>query len=91
MDTLESLVRDRGTVEYLAYDFTTMTVNGETVAPPATYQVGLTRMGSQPVEGDWHDAPWLAGPLTQGDYVMRLRFTDTPEIPMRTVATITVP
>lgn len=91
MDTLQSLLRERGTVEYFAYDFATMTVNGESVEPPATYQMALTPLGSYPTEDSWHDAPWLAGPLAPGDYMLRLRFTDTPEVPVRTVATITVP
>ena len=87
---LQSLTRDRGTVEYFAYDFDTMTVNGDPVTPPASYEVALTLIGTQPTGGDWHTGPWLAGPLTPGDYLLRLRFTDTPEQPLGTVAVVTV-
>ena len=86
----ESLVRERGTVEYFAYNFDTMTVNGQSVAPPTSYEMALTPLGTYPTNGDWHTAPWLAGPLTPGDYMLRLRFTDTPEQPVRQVATVTV-
>jgi hypothetical protein len=90
MPDLESLTRDRGTIETLAYNFETMTVDGEPVDPPTDYELALTTLDTYPDEDDWHPAPWNAGPLERGDYLLRLRFTDDSEQPIRQLATITV-
>lgn len=89
-EELQSLTRDRGAVEVLAYSFDTMTVDGEAVDPPEAYELALTPLSSYPEDGDWHAAPWTAGPLEQGDYMLRLRFTDTTETPVRRLAVLTV-
>ena len=91
MDThTQLLTRDRDSIEYLAYEFDTFTVDGEAVDPPTTYQIAATPPGTRPTSGDWHPAPWLAGPLTPGLYDIRIRFTDTPEQPVRYVAQLRV-
>lgn len=85
------LVRDRDTVEYIDYQFATFTdVDGNPIDSPSNYELSAVPAGTRPTVGDWHAAPWLAGPMTPGTYIVRLRFTDTPEIPVREVAVLTV-
>lgn len=85
---MQYITRHRSTVEYLGYTFTSVTVDGEAVDPPDTYQLSAPRSGEQPTE--WHDGPWLAGPMDPGPYDMYLRFTDNPETPASQVAKVTI-
>lgn len=85
---MQTIVRHRSTVEYLTYTFDSVTVDGETVDPPTTYQLAAPLAGQQPDE--WHDGPWLAGPLEPGLYALFVRFTDSPEVPVRHVGWLTV-
>lgn len=88
---MQTLTRDRDTVEYLAYTFDTFTdETGQNATPPTTYDLAAVPVGTRPVSGDWHPAPWLAGPLTAGWYDVYLRFADTPEVPVRYVAQLRV-
>jgi hypothetical protein len=87
---MQLLERDRDTIEYLAYTFDTMQVDGEDVDPPDTYQISAVPSGTRPTEDDWHAAPWNVGPLDPGMYDIRIRFTDTPEHPVRYVAQLKV-
>lgn len=88
MSTVLTIARDRGSVEYLAYEFDTFTLaDGTPATPPTTYQLSAVPRGTYPVDADWHDAPWLPTGLTVGVvYDLRIRFTDTPEVPVRRVA-----
>lgn len=88
---LQSLTRDRDTVEYLSYQFDTVTdETGTPVTPPTSYDLAAVPQGTRPTSGDWHAAPWLAGPMTAGWYDLYLRFTDTPEQPTRYIALLHV-
>jgi hypothetical protein len=87
-NTVPTITRHRSTVEYIGYTFESVTVNGESVDPPDNYEMAATPTGTQPTT--WYTAPWLAGPLTPGIYDLYLRFTDTPEVPVRRVARLSV-
>jgi hypothetical protein len=85
---IATITRHRSTLEHIGYTFDSVTVDGEAVAPPTEYQMAAPVSGTQPTE--WHPAPWLVGPMTPGVYDLYLRFTDTPEIPVRFVARLWV-
>ena len=85
---MNTITRDRNSIEYLNSEFDTFTVNGAPVTPPSNYELSATPVGATPT--DWHPAPWLAGPFTPGTYIIRLRFTDTPEIPVHQVARLII-
>lgn len=88
---IPTLTRDRDTVEYLTYRFDTFTDDtGASVAPPTTYDLAAVPAGTRPADGDWHPAPWLAGPLPPGLYDVYVRFTDSPEVPVTRVGLLTV-
>lgn len=88
---LPTLERDRDTVEYLIYQFDTFTLaNGAPATAPTSYQLAAVPDGVRPTEADWNPAPWLAGPLTPGLRTIYLRFTDTPEVPVRRVGRLVV-
>lgn len=65
-------------------------------------EIAVMAPASQPEEADWRNAEWsdgnvariLIGPgekvLTPGSYMVWVRITDTPEIPVLTAGTITV-
>lgn len=77
---IPTLIRHRTSVQYLSYLFATYTlVDGSTpVTPPASYHLAVTPLGDPPTT--WNPGPYLAGPLTKGDYAVWLKVTDTPEV-----------
>lgn len=87
---MQTIVRHRSTVEYLDYTFESVTVDGAQVDAPTTYQLAAVPVGEQPDDATYHTAPWLAGPMTPGDYDVYLRFTDESERPAVYVAQLRV-
>lgn len=88
---MQTITRHRSTVEYLSYTFEDFTdEQGQQATPPSNYQMAAVPATTTPAPSDYHDAPWLAGPMEPGDYDVYLRFTDNPEVPVTYVAQLHV-